>query len=92
MLTWIMNHIGLDKLKHTAYSFAISAIAGIIVVLFEAPIEAALFAAIYSGAVAGVTKEFTDWMWGGEFGIKDLLFDLIGVTLGTLLTFLITLG
>ena len=35
MLTWIMNHIGLDKLKHTAYSFVISAIAGIIVVLFE---------------------------------------------------------
>ena len=92
MIEWIMNHIGLDKLKHLAYSFVISALAGIIVILFEAPIEAGIFAAIYSGVVAGVTKEFTDWMWGGEFGVKDLLFDLAGIILGAVLTFLITLG
>lgn len=92
MFTWIFEHIGLDKLKHLACSFVIAAIGGILTLLFEATLPAALFAAIYTGLVAAVTKEYTDWAWGGEFGVADLGFDAIGIVLGTLTTLLITIG
>lgn len=92
MFTWIFEHISLDKLKHLACCFVIAAIGGILTLLFEATLPAALFAAVYSGLVAAVTKEYTDWAWGGEFGVADLGFDAIGILLGTLATFLMTIG
>lgn len=86
-MNWLINLIGLDKLKHIGITFIISSFIGTIIFLLS-NIECGIISAVYSGLVVGLTKEFFD----SYFDWKDLLADIVGIILSIIWLILITLG
>lgn len=92
MLDWLLDHIGLDKLRHFGICLVIAAFGGLLAILLGGNTASAVFTALYSAIGVGLCKEFADWQHDCEFGLWDLLADVCGAIVGALLAALVALG
>lgn len=78
-MNWILNLIGLDGLKHFAFSLLIAAIIGTFLSLIGANFAISVVSAVYAGEVAAVTKEWCDQIYASNWSWKDFICDQVGI-------------
>ena len=78
-----------DKALHFSASFAIAGGAYAGAALVKLPVEGRLTAGVAFGLLAGVAKELLDTQAHGDVSALDLVWDVIGTGVGTLLAWLV---
>lgn len=86
IINWIVGQ-DKDKILHFTLCLMISIMFGLIAKVMGGDKYTVLAVSWFAGFIAGVTKEIYDEKKSKSSDVKDWIADILGTTLGTLITF-----
>ena len=93
MFTWLLKNFGIDKIYHFCMCLAIAFVGGLLAVLLECESRAVVtWTAMYAAIGCGLCKEFTDWQHDCKPSWSDIVADVLGAIVGTVVAVLVTVG
>ena len=90
LILWL-SHWDNDKVLHFALCFIISMVAACVCKIFGVGAIETMAAAWFAGFMAGFAKELYDEISHGDSDSRDWLADVLGTTLGTLVSLIFAL-